>query len=105
MSIDLYDDENNRLDVEYLTFSGGERHVQLGPNVTGSQFVIRAAIRNSRDVIDLLLLADAVNARADQTVHNIEIPYLPYGRQDRVCAPGQAFSLQVFAACSARSRI
>jgi ribose-phosphate pyrophosphokinase len=28
---------------------------------------------------------------------NLEIPYLPYARQDRVCAPGQAFSLEVIA--------
>jgi ribose-phosphate pyrophosphokinase len=95
MSIALYDRNENALAFQLMTFSGGERHVQLDPNFSGSQFIVQANLRNATDIIDLLLVANALNARTDVPELFIEIPYLPYARQDRICAAGQAFSLQV----------
>lgn len=96
MAIMLLDNKKTPLEVTYLGFSGGERHVQLGE--FGEQdFIIRAFLRNTNDVFDLLLLTNALNARFEAPKIYLEIPYLPYARQDRVCAPGQAFSLDIMA--------
>ena len=41
---------------------------------------------------------DAIRENFGQNVKiNLEIPYLPYARQDRACSKGEAFSLKVFA--------
>ena len=82
-----------------LGFSGGERHVQLeglsAANV--NEVLIRARVSNSDDILDLLLLENALRHKyGNELKLNLELPYLPYARQDRVCAPGQAFSLEVF---------
>jgi len=97
MAVTLFDKENKLLPVSFLGFSGGERHVQLGEFAQVDNFMIRANLRKTDDVFDLLLLADALNAEFETPCLNVEIPYLPYARQDRVCAKGQAFSLKVMA--------
>lgn len=92
---------NNRaLPMKWLTFAGGERHVQLlqmpmdGENASVD---IRLIFENSDDIMDLLLLVNALRHQYAKVDISLTIPYLPYGRQDRVCSPGQAFSLEVFA--------
>ena len=97
MAVTLFNTENKELPVSFLGFSGGERHVQLGEFAGADSFIIRANLQKADDVFDLLLLADALNAGFEAPRLNVEIPYLPYARQDRVCAPGQAFSLKVMA--------
>lgn len=95
MPVTLFDKTRKALDVSFVQFSGGERHVQLGPQNATKTFIIRADLRNSNDIFDLVLTADALNQKFPECELFIEIPYLPYARQDRVCAPGQAFSLKV----------
>lgn len=88
------------LDINFLNFSGGERHVQL-PEFFASPVTpinVEARLYTSEDVIDLLLLVNALRYRFGSDLEiNLLLPYLPYARQDRVCAVGQAFSLEVFA--------
>ena len=82
-----------------LGFSGGERHVQLDGMSAAevSEVTIRATVKCSDDFIDILLVENALRKKyGDRLKLNLELPYLPYARQDRVCAPGQAFSLEVF---------
>ncbi len=97
MPIALFDKDKNELDVTFLQFSGGERHVQLGTLENIKKVIIRAELRSSNDILDLLLTTDALNHKLDAPELYIEVPYLPYARQDRVCAPGQSFSLNVLA--------
>lgn len=97
MPVKLFDTNKNTLDISFVQFSGGERHVQLGTFENKTAYILRADLRASNDVFDLLLTADALNQKFDNCELFIEIPYLPYARQDRVCAPGQAFSLNVLA--------
>jgi len=81
-----------------MTFSGGERHVQLLKEddfVSPPSFVMRALLHSNDDIFDLLLLRNALSKRFPGAPVDVEIPYMPYGRQDRVAAPGQAFSLNV----------
>jgi ribose-phosphate pyrophosphokinase len=97
MTITLFDKNKNALEISFVQFSGGERHVQLGTFENKTTYILRADLRASDDVFDLLLTADALNQKFDNCELFIEIPYLPYARQDRVCAPGQAFSLKILA--------
>lgn len=95
MPVKLFDKDKNALDVSFVQFSGGERHVQLGAFENCDAYILRADLRGANDVFDLLLTADALNQKFENCELFIEAPYLPYARQDRVCAPGQAFSLKV----------
>jgi ribose-phosphate pyrophosphokinase len=91
--------DHTALRVRFIQFSGGERHVQIdaGAQGSGKSAKVRADIRSSNDLMDYLLLEDALFQMHPALTLHLEIPYLPYARQDRVCAPGQAFSLQVLA--------
>jgi len=86
------------VDIAWNTFPGGERHVQL-PESGGqlSTADITLCFQSSDDLIDLLLLINAFHHRYGDITISLTIPYLPYARQDRVCAKGQAFSLEVIA--------
>lgn len=81
--------------VEFLTFSGGEEHVQYKIKYK-SPVTIRCSILSSKDLMRLLLLTDSLRRQGITSI-TLYIPYLPYARQDRVCSEGQAFSLHVFA--------
>lgn len=82
--------------IEFLQFSGGERHIQLQPellNQLQTDTQIKASLQNSADVMDYLLLENVLLEQG--TRFSVEIPYFPYARQDRICAQGQAFSLDL----------
>ncbi|MEB3792953.1 phosphoribosyltransferase family protein [Acinetobacter sp. IK40] len=82
--------------IEFLQFSGGERHIQLQAellNQLQANTRIRASLQNSTDVMDYLLLENVLLQQG--TGLSVEIPYFPYARQDRICAQGQAFSLDL----------
>ena len=89
--------------MKVSTFPGGEEHVDIlikrlprVPDVV----TVTAKITSSTELMRLALLTDALkhyarNYKACTFVLNI--PYLPYARQDRRCKVGEAFSLKVFA--------
>jgi len=86
----------NQCEYKSLVFSGGEVHV----NISGVQMYpknrIFALLRNSNDIMELLLVCNAIK-ETGRGLSILEIPYIPYARQDRVCSEGDAFSLKVFA--------
>lgn len=87
---------NVNVRIEFLQFSGGERHIQLNPsllNPSENSVQIKASLSNSTDVMDYLLLENVLLQQGIQLA--VEIPYFPYARQDRICAQGQAFSLDL----------
>lgn len=57
---------------------------------------IVAHVKTSDDVITILMLNDALKRNGVIDVQLV-IPYVPYARQDRVCNPGEALSIKVFA--------
>ena len=94
--------DGRQIEYEALQFSGGERHVSINlskdkTRSSASPIRIRANITNSDDLIDFALICSAVQAEYQAPIE-IELPYLPYARQDRVCAPGQANSLSLMKA-------
>ncbi|WP_109441634.1 ribose-phosphate diphosphokinase [Acinetobacter haemolyticus] len=95
MTIQLMTAQAN-VPIKFLQFSGGERHIQLSPellNELQANIQIKASLHNSTDVMDYLLLENVLLEQGSRI--SVEIPYFPYARQDRICAQGQAFSLDL----------
>ena len=94
------------LPCKTLTFSGGEVQVRLdtpGRNIynraldLGGHFVkITKNVNSSAALMEVLLATDAVRRMFLGCYVDLVMPYVPYGRQDRVCYPGEALSLRVF---------
>jgi ribose-phosphate pyrophosphokinase len=52
--------------------------------------------QKNSDILELLLFCNAVH-EAGMHIGELTIPYVPFGRQDRVAVHGECFSLKVFA--------
>ncbi|MGI5308710.1 ribose-phosphate diphosphokinase [Rheinheimera sp. WS51] len=76
-------------------FGGGENHICL---TTEPKQQVRVLFHYQGDesLIQLLLLTDALK-RAGATCIELLVPYFPGARQDRVCNPGEALSVKVYA--------
>jgi len=87
------------MDYSLFMFSGGEVHVRIqNPDETPCLLVeITARLHGPLGLMELLLLTDAVRRMSLGARIRLVCPYLPYARQDRVCAPGEALSLRVLA--------
>ena len=89
---------------ETFIFPGGEVSVKIDPlpilNVSvvppRSMIDITARLANSNDIMELLLVCDAIRRRGYKNL-DLTIPYVPYARQDRVCNFGEAHSIKVMA--------
>lgn len=90
----------NREPILYtaMQFSGGEIQVRLpdpSPLYSGG-ITITARLTTPTSVMELLLVTDALRRQYGWALQlDLICPYLPYARQDRVCAPGEALSLKV----------
>ena len=100
----VYADKEYLIEVKAISFPSGERHIQISNQgetssvnrLQKSQSVqIRANLNTSDAILDLLLLENALLNINPELIIDLLLPYLPYARQDRVCAAGQAFSMQV----------
>lgn len=83
------------LPINYVqsVFPGGEVHVRL-EDFPDQAVGISALLKNSEDVMTLLLIKDALDQQGHYGV-DLYLRYMPYARQDRVCNQGEAFSLKV----------
>lgn len=84
-----------------FTFNGGEVQVSLeefdGVVMMNKRATITARIHNSDDLMELIMVTDAVRRLSPLIEMTLVLPYLPYSRQDRVCNSGEALSAAVFA--------
>lgn len=90
----------SNLPYETFTFSGGEVHVKLSQKYVFAslQYVLlNCRLDSSEEVIRLLMVTDAVRRQYPGIDIHLNLPYLPYARQDRLCDSGEAMSLKVFA--------
>jgi ribose-phosphate pyrophosphokinase len=93
---------NISIDNKYITyksfvFSGGEVQVKLETSPIYHKddvIIIHANVFSSNDVMELLMVTDALRRYFFGVRIKLKIPYLPYARQDRVCAVGEALSLK-----------
>ncbi len=91
---------NETMKLKQWTFPAGERGITImEPNKVRSfrNFTIRVNFESNDDLIDTVLLVNAVRNINPSTHLRLCIPYFPYSRQDRVSSPGDAFALQVVA--------
>ena len=89
---------NHNIEYDVTKFSGGEIQFRLRnpEKIRGCTVKIRVNITNSAGVMGLLMATDALRQAGCRDI-DLVMPYIPYARQDRVCAPGEALSLKVFA--------
>jgi ribose-phosphate pyrophosphokinase len=92
--------------IKTSTFPGGEEYVSLPAHKhlprDPKSIEVTTLIKSSADVMNLLLITDALRRytfykAAHSCAFILDLGYLPYARQDRVCAEGESFSLKVFA--------
>jgi len=81
-------------EIESFKFSGGE--VQVKVPIDMSEVNVKAILRNSNDIMELIMVSEALKGIGCK-ISRLEIPYIPYARQDRVCDIGEAFSLKAMA--------
>ncbi len=65
-------------------------------NGNPTQTTVIARIQSHRDFMELVMVTNAL-AEWDKAPERLVLPYIPNGRQDRVCEPGDAFALLAFA--------
>lgn len=81
----------------FKIWGGGEVHVEVvSPPHDDLGINLVARIKNSNDVMQLLLMVDAYK-RQGVYINELTLPYVPYGRQDRVMIAGEPLSIKVFA--------
>jgi ribose-phosphate pyrophosphokinase len=99
MMAELFFDDRE-VSYQSFKFAGGEMQVRIAHvDAPTDRVKIVCRTRSSDDLMELFLLTDAVrHAHGDDTPIDLVLPYLPYARQDRVCYPGEAFSLNVMLA-------
>lgn len=84
----------NNQQIDYVLFSGGEFQLKLPHKIESERATLTW---KPVDASEITFLALAVNALKHMGVWDIDLDvlYLPYARQDRVCSPGEAHSLEV----------
>jgi len=87
----------NNAPIEAFTFNGGECHVSIAGIPISESTRITAYLYSAADIMQLMMVVDAIRRENTETTIDLTIPYFPYGRQDRICNQGEAFSLSVMA--------
>lgn len=90
-------DNHDELEFHLSTFPGGEPHFYFKRTPRAAQDLVITQRYNT--VADLMLIIIANDAARRMGFTNIELvlPYFPAARQDRVCNPGEALTVKVFA--------
>lgn len=83
-------------------FKGGEVNPRLPQPVreridTASEIVLKTYLNSADTCFELMLVVDAIRRIDPEMPIALEMGYTPYARQDRVCNPGEANGIAVFA--------
>lgn len=79
-----------------ITYPTGEMQIRLGESRPPTRVTVTFEFERVDEIFELLLLGDALQ-RERHTIADLHLPYIPFSREDRVTAPGDALSLAVFA--------
>ncbi len=72
-------------------FPDGEMYVRVGGRLEGEDVVVVQSTRTDQDLLELILLEDAVREAGARHVY-VVVPYFGYARQDRRFFPGEPVS-------------
>ncbi|MGI0070705.1 MAG: ribose-phosphate diphosphokinase [Thermoplasmata archaeon] len=72
-------------------FPDGEMYLRVGGRLEGEDVVVVQSTRTDQDLVELLLLEDAVREAGARRVF-VVVPYFAYARQDRRFFPGEPVS-------------
>jgi ribose-phosphate pyrophosphokinase len=93
----LIDGKFKAVEVNSFVFSGGETQVKVDLDFLAScKDTVDVIVHNACDPMRALLTFDAIRRARPRLAINLVLPYLPYARQDRVCADGESLALAVF---------
>lgn len=98
--IKVYLNSVSELKYEQFIFPGGEvsvRLLEVDKLYDYSEVLIFANLLSAKDIIELLMVTDAIRRVVPTIKVSLTIPYIPYARQDRVSVEGEALSIAVFA--------
>lgn len=82
--------------IPSFNFPSGEMHVNV--NVDGNKgwpVNLLFNFTKNEDLVKLMLVVNAYN-RAGVQINQLHIPYVPFGRQDRINKVGEPLSIEVF---------
>lgn len=88
--------------VTTSNFPGGEVKVDINVGSKPVDYAkervwISASLKTSDDIIALILATDALRRHYPHADLHLNMPYMPYARQDRPCVDGEALSVAVMA--------
>jgi ribose-phosphate pyrophosphokinase len=86
---------SSNVEFKTLKFPCGEPHLTVKEVPLRQLVDVTFDYDGPHEILELLLLCDAVK-RLGYTLRNLEMPYVPFCRQDRVANEGECFSLTVF---------
>ncbi len=88
-----------QLDYKQFIFPGGEISVRINQDnkLTHPIITIKVHLQSPTEIIELLMVTDAIKRMFPKRRINLLMPYVPYARQDRVSVPGEALSIKVMA--------
>jgi ribose-phosphate pyrophosphokinase len=92
------------VECKQFVFPGGEVGIKI--DTDNHRFVadfqslggsVYSRIKSSEDFMKLVMVRDALYRICNHAQVELFLAYVPYGRQDRICDGGEAFSLKAFA--------
>jgi ribose-phosphate pyrophosphokinase len=84
----------NNQPIDYFIFSGGEFQVKLLNKIDTERATLTWKPTDAGEIALLLLTVSALKHMGFYDI-DLDVLYLPYARQDRVCSIGEAHSLEV----------
>lgn len=94
--LSLYSSLGEKVALDTLSFPGGEMHVRVQTGVCTTSFRLVALLQTPADCMTLLLATDAIKRAYPGCTIALDMPYVPYARQDRVANAGEPLSARVF---------
>lgn len=85
-----------------MIFPGGEVHTSLSTtnfyiHDKGDEFWLNVKLKSSEDIMEMFLITDALRRKYPRKPISLNMGYIPYARQDRVCNEGESLAIKVFA--------
>jgi ribose-phosphate pyrophosphokinase len=88
-----------KVGYKQFIFPGGEVSIRLDQRPKNSHPIttIEANLQSPTEIVELLMVTDAVKRMFTRSKITLYMLYVPYARQDRVSVPGEALSIKVMA--------